>query len=390
MDEDPYRQLIEALVEYAVFHVGVDGIIETWNSGAERIFGYTPEEIVGRHGSVLFVAEDVFRGEPDREMKFALETGRAADIRWHQRKDGSRFWANGVMLGLRRADGTIAGLAKVMRDDSEHKQSHELLQYHLNLADAIASNAAEALFLVNAEGRTTFANPSAEAMFGWSHEELIGQFLHEKLPGLHPDGTPYPIPESPHMKVLASGQTLRGQEDFFRHKDGRLVPITCSTAPIKGDDEIAGAVLVVRDISEEKLAEESEREREEALRQAQKLESIGVLAGGIAHDFNNLLTGIMGNAGMARRAVMSGRAEHAANLLGDVLKASERAADLTRQLLAYAGKGRFVIQPVDICELIIEVSTLIRSSISKRITLLLDVPEQCPPIEGDRTQLQQL
>ena len=177
MDEDPYRQLIEALVEYAVFHVGVDGIIETWNSGAERIFGYTPEEIVGRHGSVLFVAEDVFRGEPDREMKFALETGRAADIRWHQRKDGSRFWANGVMLGLRRADGTIAGLAKVMRDDSEHKQSHELLQYHLNLADAIASNAAEALFLVNAEGRTTFANPSAEAMFGWSHEELIGQFL---------------------------------------------------------------------------------------------------------------------------------------------------------------------------------------------------------------------
>ena len=390
MDDDRYRQLAEALVDYAVFHVGLDGLIESWNPGAERIFGYTPDEIIGVHGSVLFVPEDVFKGEPEREMRFALETGRAPDIRWHLRKDGTRFWATGVMVRVQGDDGAVAGLAKVMRDSSEQKQSDELLQYHLNLADAIATNAAEALFLVNADGRTTFANPSAEAMFGWSQGELIGEFLHDKLHSTCPDEASHSIAECPHMKVLVSGETLRGQEDFFRHRDGRLVPITCSTAPIMGDGQIAGAVLVVRDISEEKLADQVEREREEALRQAQKLESIGVLAGGIAHDFNNLLTGIMGNAGMARRAVQAGRTEHAATLLGDVLKASERAADLTRQLLAYAGKGRFLVQPLDVCQLITEVSTLIRTSISKKITLVLDVPEECPAIEGDRTQLQQL
>jgi PAS domain S-box-containing protein len=388
--DDRYRLLVDTSVDYAIFHVGLDGVIESWNPGAERIFGYSPDEIIGQHGSILFVPEDVFRGEPERELRFATETGRAADNRWHQRKDGTRFWANGVMLGLRDQDGVLHGLAKIMRDDSEQKQSDELLQYHLNLADAIASNAAEALFLVNAEGRTTFANASAEAMFGWTHEELIGQFLHEKLHSHRPDGTPHPMDECVHMRILKSGETLRGQEDYFFHKDGHLVPVTCSTAPIYSDGNIAGAALVVRDISEQKRAEEEEREREEAFRQSQKLESIGVLAGGIAHDFNNLLTGIMGNAGMARRAVLAGRSEHAVNMLQDVMKASERAADLTRQLLAYAGKGQFVIQPVDLARLVTEVSTLIRASIAKKITLVLDVPDECPPIEGDRTQLQQL
>ena len=390
MEEDRYRLLVEASVDYAIFHIALDGVIQTWNPGAERTFGYTPSEIIGQHGSILFVPEDVFRGEPERELKLATETGRAIDTRWHLRKDGTRFWAHGVMVGLRDPEGTLHGLAKIVRDESEQKQSDALLQYHLNLADAIASNAAEALFLVNQEGRTTFANPSAEAMFGWSQEELIGQFLHDKLHSCRPDGTSYPMAECPHMQVLLKGETLRGHEDLFFHKDGHSVPVTCSIAPIRSDDQIAGAVLVVRDISEQRRSEEEYREREEALRQAQKLESIGVLAGGIAHDFNNLLTGIMGNAGMARRAVLAGRTEHATNMLQDVLKACERAADLTRQLLAYAGKGQFVIEAVDLCRLVTEVSTLIRASISKKITLVLDVPDECPPIEGDRTQLQQL
>jgi len=88
--------------------------------------------------------------------------------------------------------------------------------------------------------------------------------------------------------------------------------------------------------------------------------------------------------------MQSGRYDRATEMLSDVLKASERAADLTRQLLAYAGKGQFVIQPVDPCKLVREVSTLIRASISKKISLVLDIPDECPLVEGDRTQLQQL
>jgi two-component system, cell cycle sensor histidine kinase and response regulator CckA len=390
MDVERYRLLFEATVDYAVFHLSLHGLIETWNVGAERIFGYEPADIVGRSASVLFTPEDNLQGAPEHEQRFAIETGRAEDSRWHVRKDGSRFWANGVMVGLRDDSGTVIGLAKIVRDDSGLKRSEEQLQYQLNLAEAIATNAAEALFLVDKEGRTTFANPTSQSVFGWSPEELVGQFLHEKLHCRAPDGTWYPSEECPHMRVLKTGETLRTEEDFFIHKDGRIVPISCTISPIRSDETIGGAVLVVRDLTDQKQAEALQRENEEALQQAQKLESIGVLAGGIAHDFNNLLTGIMGNAGLARRAIVAGRSAQAAALLRDVLAASERAADLTRQLLAYAGKGRFLILPVDLCKLVSEVSTLIRASISKKITLVIDVPDDCPLVEADRAQLQQL
>jgi two-component system, cell cycle sensor histidine kinase and response regulator CckA len=388
MDADRYRLLFEATVDYAVFHVSPAGMVETWNIGAERIFGYEGPEIIGRHASILFTPEDNFQGVPERELKFAMETGRAQDSRWHLRKDGSRFWANGVMVGLRDDAGSLVGLAKIVKDDTDLKQSDELLQYQLNLADAIASNAAEALFLVDSEGGTTFVNPTAEAMFGWTSEELVGQFLDQKL---HcPEIVSSSSQDRSPAGVLVAGDTVRGQEGYFIHKDGHSVPISCSIAPIRGDGTIAGAVLVVRDLTEQRRTEAAERENEQALQESQKLESIGVLAGGIAHDFNNLLTGIMGNAGLARRAIAAGRSEQAAVLLRDVLAASERAADLTRQLLAYAGKGRFVTQPVDLCRLVTEVSTLIRTSISKKITLVMDVPDDCILIDADRAQLQQL
>jgi PAS domain S-box-containing protein len=388
MDPDRYRLLFEASIDYAVFHLSPAGVVETWNIGAQRIFGYEGSEIIGRHGSVLFTPEDNFQGVPELEIRFAIETGRAQDTRWHLRKDGSRFWADGVMLGLRDGSGDLIGLAKIVKDETDLKQAEELLQYQLNLADAIATNAAEALFLIDGEGRTTFVNPTAEAVFGWSSEELVGHFLHETLYcQLDKSMT---VKELPHWRALISGEAIRGQEGFFAHKAGHSVPVSCSIAPIRGETDVAGAVLVVRDLTEQRRAEAVDRENQEALQQAQKLESIGVLAGGIAHDFNNLLTGVMGNAGLARRAMEAGRSEQAAAFLRDVLAASERAADLTRQLLAYAGKGRFIIQPVDLCRLVSEVSTLIRASISKKITLVIDVPEDSILIEADRAQLQQL
>jgi two-component system, cell cycle sensor histidine kinase and response regulator CckA len=390
MADDRYRRLFESTVDYAVFHLTLDGTVETWNPGAQRIFLYEPGEIIGRSGTLLFTPEDNLQGVPEHELRFAIQSGRAEDSRWHIRKDGSRFWANGVMVGLRDESGTVTGVAKIIRDDTELKRAEELLQYQLNLADAIANNAAEGLILVDKEGRLTFINPSAASMFGWSQEELVGELLHDRLRCRSPDGNWLSSEECPHMKVLITGETVRSEEDYFLHKDGRLVPISSSVSPIPSDSTIGGAVLVMRDLTQQKSSEAAQRENEEALQQAQKLESIGVLAGGIAHDFNNLLTGIMGNAGLARRALNTGKAEQAASLLGDVLSASQRAADLTRQLLAYAGKGRFIIAPVDLCKLVSEVSSLIRASISKKISLVIDVPDDCPLVEADKAQLQQL
>src|SRR5580658_4332155 len=138
----------------------------------------------------------------------------------------------------------------------------------------------------------------------------------------------------------------------------------------------------VRDYLEEKKL------RDEKLLEKQKLESLGVLAGGVAHDFNNLLTGIMGNASLAVETLPPN--SPAQRMLQDVVDASDRAAHLTKQLLAYAGKGRFVIQPMDLSDAVRDVSHLIQSSIPKNAQVQLDLAANLPCVEADAAQIQQL
>jgi len=134
--------------------------------------------------------------------------------------------------------------------------------------------------------------------------------------------------------------------------------------------------------------QERKRYEEEQL-QTQKLESLGVLAGGVAHDFNNLLTGILGNSSLALESIPPGWDE-VRSALHNVINASEHAASLTKQLLAYAGKGKFVIEPLDLSEMTEAVAHLIQSAVSKNAVLHLDLPGNLPTIEGDATQLQQI
>ncbi|MGA7238717.1 MAG: response regulator [Bryobacteraceae bacterium] len=161
-----------------------------------------------------------------------------------------------------------------------------------------------------------------------------------------------------------------GAHDYvLKHRLGRLVP------------------AIRRELRESEMRRER-RQLEDRLRRAQKLESLGLLAGGVAHDFNNLLTGILGNASLALD--LTSPVVPVAEMLRDIIRASERAADLTRQLLAYAGKGNFVIEPVNISTLVREISELIRSSAPRNVALELELQPDVPPIEADATQMQQL
>ncbi|HUK15053.1 MAG TPA: response regulator [Bryobacteraceae bacterium] len=161
-----------------------------------------------------------------------------------------------------------------------------------------------------------------------------------------------------------------GAHDYvLKHRLARLVP------------------AVQRELREAAVRRER-RNLEEQLQHAQKLESLGLLAGGVAHDFNNLLTGILGNASLVvdilkPEPVVRG-------MLEEIIRAGERAADLTRQLLAYAGKGRFLIESVDVSALVLDISELIRTSVPRTIDLALDLPSQLPAIEADPSQVQQL
>lgn len=147
----------------------------------------------------------------------------------------------------------------------------------------------------------------------------------------------------------------------------------------------AVAVAVVQ-VLMRKRAERAVREGQERLRQAQKMESIGVLAGGIAHDFNNLLTSILGNASLLQMDGAAGNGQQ----LQAIIESSEKAAALTRQILAYAGKGQFQITDFDVSRLVRSLADLLRVSIPKNIDLELDMPRNLPAVRGDSSQIQQV
>ena len=139
--EDVFRVILREVKDFAMFLLDARGKIETWNVGAERIFGYSAEEAVGRHFSILFTADDRSHGAPERELETAVVAGRAEDTRWHARKDGSLIFADGVTTAIREEGGTVTGFAKIARDITERYRAEQRLAAQLALTDLLRKDA---------------------------------------------------------------------------------------------------------------------------------------------------------------------------------------------------------------------------------------------------------
>jgi two-component system cell cycle sensor histidine kinase/response regulator CckA len=160
--------------------------------------------------------------------------------------------------------------------------------------------------------------------------------------------------------------------------------------PLRDDaaSAVTGLLGVSIDVTERDRAEKQHAALQAQLLQVQKLESLGLLAGGIAHDFNNILTAILGGAATARLAIPPESSAHAD--LDIVITAAQRAADLTRQMLAYSGKGHFEIRPVDVSRLVREIANLLETTISKKVQMRLELADKLPAVEADVAQVQQV
>ncbi|WP_206047131.1 EAL and GGDEF domain-containing protein, partial [Noviherbaspirillum denitrificans] len=130
--QEDFRLLVDASTDHAIMMLDPEGVILSWNSGAERIFGMTAEQAKGRPVSSIFTAEDRAADAPLRELEEARETGRSGDDRWHVRPDGSRFWASGVVTPLRNTDGSLRGYVKIMRDQTEQRLAEEQTRFLAN------------------------------------------------------------------------------------------------------------------------------------------------------------------------------------------------------------------------------------------------------------------
>src|SRR5204863_206115 len=121
--EEPYRLLVEGVRDYAIFLLDPTGQIISWNAGAQRIKGYTAGEIIGRHFSIFYPADDIQRGKPATELKIAAQEGQYQEEGWRIRKDGSLFWANVLITALYDAEGRVRGFGKVTRDMTEQRRA---------------------------------------------------------------------------------------------------------------------------------------------------------------------------------------------------------------------------------------------------------------------------
>ncbi|MFH1496862.1 MAG: response regulator [Verrucomicrobiota bacterium] len=204
------------------------------------------------------------------------------------------------------------------------------------------------------------------------------------------DGRELGSHELPMQVASAENRSVLDFEETIVRDDGQRLQIVANAVPLHNEaGDVRGCVATFVDVTARKQAAEDRLAFERQLQETQKLEGLGVLAGGIAHDFNNLLTGILGNASLARMGLQPHQAELNASLQS-IEQSSIRAADLCKQLLAYAGKGRFVIEPIDLSALVRETAQMLEVSISKKTSLQLHLAPELPAFLGDATQVRQV
>jgi PAS domain S-box-containing protein len=173
--EARHRMLVEQAREYAIIMLDPQGRVATWNTGAQRIFGYHETEILGQPGARFFTCEDVQAGVPEREAERAARTGQSVNERWHVRRDGERFFAVGMLTAIRDGAGSLIGFSKIIRDRTEQKKAEDALraseQRFRLLVDQMH---AYAIFFLDLERRVTVWTASAERMLGYRSDEMVG------------------------------------------------------------------------------------------------------------------------------------------------------------------------------------------------------------------------
>jgi len=237
--------------------------------------------------------------------------------------------------------------------------------------------------------RPVYFNPAVAAITGYSAADFegVGPDFHINL--VHTDDRSALADALGRLLVEREGKyaevTFRQRyaDGQYRWLHTRITPFTRAA-----DGQTVQVLGVFQDVTAAKQTEADRKRLEEQMQHAQKLESLGVLAGGIAHDFNNLLTGVLGNASLALMELP--RESPVRNFIQQIESSAWRAADLTQQMLAYAGRGKFVIQPINLSRLIEGIAKLFQAVVSKKATLRFEFPLQLPDVAGDATQLRQV
>jgi PAS domain S-box-containing protein len=376
--EERFRLLLESIKDYSIVMLDPEGLVATWNKGAERIKGYGSDEIVGRHFSRFYPQEDIARGRPEHVLAVAAAEGRYEDEGWRVRKDGTKFWAEVVVTPIRDDNGRLSGFSKVTRDASGRREAEQKIK---NLLEA----APDAMVVVNRNGEIVILNAQAEKQFGYRRDELLGQ----KVKNIIPEGFAERLiaddlrsAEDALAQQIGTGIELTG-----RRKDGSEFPIELMLSPL----ESAGGILVtsaIRDITERKRHERALQEKNSELQAAVK--DLDAFSYSVSHDLRAPLRAIDGYSQILLKQCGPLLSEQQSKYLQRVRANTVQMGHLVDDLLTFSRLGR---QPLT--KQMVSTGTIVEQ-------VLRDVRQQAagrsvdvsvgdlPPVWGDAALLKQV
>lgn len=267
------RLILENARGYAFIVTDTSGYITEWEGGAEGVTGWAAQDVIGKSIDLIFTDEDCAANRPEEEMEIARAEGVSVDKRWHLCKDGSFFYADGVMVPLKDTSDHLHGFTKIFRDTTaEYVAANEAKARNLELSESRAlfslllESAMDGIYGMGPDSSCTFLNAAGAAMLGYHSDELVGRPIHHIIHHHRADGSYYPVEECRLGKAAREGVALRVDDEVFWHKNGKSVPVSYSVSPIMTDGKPAGAVIAFSDITQR---QRNEAEREHLLKEVQ-------------------------------------------------------------------------------------------------------------------------
>jgi PAS domain S-box-containing protein len=344
--------LVEAVSDYAIFLLDTEGHVQTWNRGAERIKGYTADEVLGRHFSIFYTPEDRDRGHPDHELQVALRDGRYEEEGWRVRKDGSRFWAGAVITTIRDAGGVATGFGKVTRDltarrlyeeqmrstaDELRGVNRELGQFR-RLVSAVRDYA---IFMLDPAGNVATWNAGARTIKGYEASEIVGRHFSAFYTA-EDQATGHPAAEL----ERAAREGRHAEEGWRIRKDGSRFWASVTISAVRDDDGVLlGFAKVTRDLTERREADQALHDANARLaRSNEELDRFAMVA---AHDLSDPLRTVSGFAELLANQELPAEA---AGYVQHLTAIADRMSGLLANLLEYAraGEPAGAAEPVDL------------------------------------------
>ena len=298
------------------------------------------------------------------------------------RPDGAVRWIHDRGFPVRDAAGNVIRLTGIATDITERKLAEEQIERLRNEHKTILNSVSEGMHWIDAEGRIKFENPAATKMLGYETDELIGKPAHLTMHHARADGAIYPVIECPIHATMNDGVIRHVNDEVFWRKDGTSFPVEYTTTPVRDENgRLAGVVVVFTDMTDRKRIEAR-------MFQSQKMETVGKLAGGVAHEFNSILTAIIGQSELLLGDLPPG------NPLGknasEIRQAADRAASLTRQLLAYGRKQ--ILQPeiIDLNQVLTDMVSTLRHLMGREVDIQIVPGVGLKTVKIDPGQMEQV